>query len=122
MAKFNVDRGGMVLDSPVSGTFVEGTALALTDNGWAVIPGKYSLARYVTAGYHSNRDDVKLLKIARLVIGPMVATTDQVWGTPAILDMVVPSGGKLVTTTVASEAVGYVVGYSGGLYTIQFFK
>lgn len=122
MAKFNVDRGGMVQDSPVSGTFVEGTALTITANGWAVVPGKYSIARYVTPGYHSDREDVKMLGVARLVAGPMIATTDQVWGTPAKGDMVVPSGGKLITTTTAAEAVGYVVDVSGGLYTIQFFK
>lgn len=123
MAKFNVNRGGFVVDAPVSGTFTEGTALGLASNGvWTVVNSNHSLVRFVTAGYHSERDDVKMLGLARLVFGPMELTTDQFSGTLAVGNMVVANNGKLIQTTDPAEAIGYVVAVAGNIITVQTFK
>jgi len=126
MARFNVVKASISpIDLPVSGTFTWGTPLGRVTQGnksvWAPVAGPiaYRDLAFVTVGQDSDREDVKMLGVARLIFGEMLIETDQTSGTLAVGDMVAAGNGKLYKTTTAGDSVGIVVEKKGDVTVIR---
>lgn len=128
MAKFNVNTGAIYLDCPVdiATAFVEGTPLAYDaiNKVWKVAayaaPGRP--VRFVAPGWHSNRDDVKMIKMAKLVWGSGVEiVTSEYDSAVQAGHEVVADNGKLRTAATGEAAIGRALDVQGGLLKVQLY-